>query len=220
MATSSTQSLTSIAIASADEGALARLRRAAQSLDGFVITRLLRSAAALQSFSSDVDILAIAGPAELAVDRELAYDATPHLAYFFVLLEEQDYAIVAGVSEQPRDLPVICSVADSHESRLAVALAAAAEGLVVTETRDTDSGTDTDLPVLGNGAGPTPRLAPRETQVLELLASGFSNTEIAPKLGISENTVKFHLSSVYQKLGVSTRAEAVYRAVRLGLIPL
>lgn len=51
-------------------------------------------------------------------------------------------------------------------------------------------------------------LAPRERAVLDLLAAGRRNRDIAFELGISENTVKFHVANVYRKLGVSTRAEA------------
>ncbi|WP_221583894.1 LuxR C-terminal-related transcriptional regulator [Microbacterium sp. G2-8] len=51
-------------------------------------------------------------------------------------------------------------------------------------------------------------LGPRETDVLDLLAAGRRNRDIAGELGISENTVKFHVANVYRKLGVSSRAEA------------
>ncbi len=63
-------------------------------------------------------------------------------------------------------------------------------------------------------------LTPREREVLERLADGLSNREIAGRLGISEHTVKFHVSSIYGKLGVSGRAEAVRRGVRRGLVSL
>ena len=63
-------------------------------------------------------------------------------------------------------------------------------------------------------------LTTREQEVLELLVEGFSNRLIAGELHISEHTVKFHISSLYAKLGVSSRAEAVSRGARLGLISL
>ena len=63
-------------------------------------------------------------------------------------------------------------------------------------------------------------LTNREREVLELLAQGFSNKLIAQRLHISEHTVKFHVSSLYTKLGVSSRAEAVSRGARYGLISL
>jgi DNA-binding NarL/FixJ family response regulator len=61
-------------------------------------------------------------------------------------------------------------------------------------------------------------LTPRETEVLDLLAEGAGNKEIAAKLNISENTAKFHVSSILGKLGAVTRTEAVTRGYRLGLI--
>ena len=63
-------------------------------------------------------------------------------------------------------------------------------------------------------------LTPREIEVLELLAEGLPNKAIAARLGISDQTVKFHVSSITGKLGASNRTEAVRLAVRLGLITL
>jgi|RhiMetdeSRZDD1v2_1073273.scaffolds.fasta_scaffold01262_4 DNA-binding NarL/FixJ family response regulator len=63
-------------------------------------------------------------------------------------------------------------------------------------------------------------LTPREREVLELLAHGLSNRQIAERLGISEHTAKFHVAAVSAKLGASSRTEAVSRGVRRGLITL
>ena len=63
-------------------------------------------------------------------------------------------------------------------------------------------------------------LTPRELEVLEALAQGLSNRAIAAQLGISEHTVKFHISSIFGKLGAENRTDAVRRGVRLGLIAL
>jgi DNA-binding CsgD family transcriptional regulator len=63
-------------------------------------------------------------------------------------------------------------------------------------------------------------LTMRERDVLEWLSLGLSNRAIAERLGISEHTVKFHVASIYGKLGVSSRAEAVRGAARRGLITL
>jgi two-component system, NarL family, response regulator YdfI len=69
---------------------------------------------------------------------------------------------------------------------------------------------------------PTPQhaLTPREIEVLGMLAEGQGNKAIAWKLNISEHTVKFHVSSVFSKLNVSSRTEAVTIGIRLGLIML
>ena len=63
-------------------------------------------------------------------------------------------------------------------------------------------------------------LTPREIEVLELLAEGLPNKAIADRLKISDQTVKFHVSSISTKLGAANRTDAVRRAVRRGLIAL
>ena|SRR5215831_3869583 len=63
-------------------------------------------------------------------------------------------------------------------------------------------------------------LTPREVEVLELLAEGLPNKAIAARLGISDQTVKFHVSSICGKLGAANRTDAVRRGVRRGLISL
>jgi DNA-binding NarL/FixJ family response regulator len=63
-------------------------------------------------------------------------------------------------------------------------------------------------------------LTDREREVLDLLSKGFSNPEIAGLLGITDHTVKFHTSSVYVKLGVANRTEAVRVGIRAGVISL
>jgi DNA-binding NarL/FixJ family response regulator len=63
-------------------------------------------------------------------------------------------------------------------------------------------------------------LTEREGQVLQLLAQGLANKQIAISLGISEHTVKFHVSSLYTKLGATNRTEAVRLGIQSGLILL
>ena len=63
-------------------------------------------------------------------------------------------------------------------------------------------------------------LTPREMDVLRLLAYGHANKGVALELGVSENTVKFHVNAVFGKLDVQSRSEAVMRATRFGLVPL
>ena len=63
-------------------------------------------------------------------------------------------------------------------------------------------------------------LTPRESDVLQLLARGRSNKQIAATLGVSERTVKFHVSALFTKLGATNRTEAVTRAIQAGLTTL
>lgn len=97
--------------------------------------------------------------------------------------------------------------------RIIAAVAALAEGLHVR------------LPItpehLGFAASDTsarPLLTPRELEVLALVGEGMSNKTIARQLGISAHTVKYHLEAVFTKLAVRSRAEAVTRGLRHGLL--
>jgi DNA-binding NarL/FixJ family response regulator len=76
------------------------------------------------------------------------------------------------------------------------------------------SGTDDDLAPL------VEPLTPREIDVLEWVAAGLPNKAIAGRLGISDQTVKFHISAIYAKLNAHNRTDAVRIGVRLGLISL
>ena len=62
------------------------------------------------------------------------------------------------------------------------------------------------------------RLSPREHQVLELVARGFTYADSAQRLGLSVTTVYSHARSVYSKLGVHNKTEAVFEAHQLGLL--
>ena len=72
-------------------------------------------------------------------------------------------------------------------------------------------------PSAGRAGGPS-KLSRREREVLALVAEGQSNREIAAALIISENTAKYHVAQLLNKLGAGSRAEAVTRAVSAGLL--
>lgn len=65
-----------------------------------------------------------------------------------------------------------------------------------------------------------PHLTDRELDVLRALAEGLGNKQIGARLGISPSTVKYHLQSIFAKLGVRTRSEAVSYGLRRGVVPL
>lgn len=69
-------------------------------------------------------------------------------------------------------------------------------------------------------AGIPEQLTPREIEVLRLLAEGLGNKEISSRLGVSEHTAKFHISSILAKLGAASRTEAVTLGIRMGLVLL
>lgn len=63
-------------------------------------------------------------------------------------------------------------------------------------------------------------LSPREVEVLQLAAQGYTNKAIAAELGISDRTVQGHLASIFQKLGAQSRTDAVMAGLRLGLVSI
>lgn len=71
----------------------------------------------------------------------------------------------------------------------------------------------------GDAGAQAPNLTQRQFEVLRLMAQGNSNKEIARDLGISENTVRVHISAIISALDATNRTEAAYSAMRLGLIP-
>ncbi len=101
---------------------------------------------------------------------------------------------------------------DSSAEELTAAIRALSQGLIVGAPHlllETDDG------VVEHGP-----LTERELEVLGLLARGMANKQIAVELGISEHTVKFHVSSIYTKLNVTNRTEAVRAGLRGGWIAL
>jgi DNA-binding NarL/FixJ family response regulator len=112
---------------------------------------------------------------------------------------------------------------DRLRSRMDGSITVVGEFDTVGAARKSDVRADAILMVPGEDleemALPEP-LTSREVQVLELLAEGLSNKAIAARLGISDQTVKFHVASITGKLGAANRTDAVRRAVRRGLISL
>jgi NarL family two-component system response regulator YdfI len=110
---------------------------------------------------------------------------------------------------------------EATEAEIVAAIEAAAAGFLVLPA----AAVDALLPLARSAsrpraAGDHQPLTPREIEILNLLAEGLGNKAIAPRLGISEHTVKFHLASIFTKLGVSTRTEAVTMGARMGVILL
>ena len=95
-------------------------------------------------------------------------------------------------------------------------------GLKLTRTRETV--VVREVPVTGPFARNAARveqlgITPREMEILEALAAGFSNREIAERLFVSENTVKTHTARLFDNLSARRRTQAVQRAKEAGLIP-
>ncbi len=100
----------------------------------------------------------------------------------------------------------------------------AGEARTLAEARASGLAADAWLitPTAADGAEPPPleSLTAREIDVVELLAQGLPNKAIAARLGISDQTVKFHVASIYGKLGATNRTDAARRALKAGVIPM
>lgn len=121
-------------------------------------------------------------------------------------------ALRAGIrAVLPSDIP---------PDQLVAALEAAASGLIVVHPEEVNA----IFPVVEGASRPVAELAepltPRESEVLQMLASGLANKEIATRLKISEHTVKFHVAAILGKLGAASRTEAVSLGIRRGLVLL
>ena len=106
---------------------------------------------------------------------------------------------------------------DATAEELATAIAAARAGLLVLHPDALQS--STEARAARSRIGPT-ALTAREQEILEMIAEGMSNRTIANRLGISSQTVKFHVASILAKLGAGSRTEAVTFGLRQGLIAL
>jgi two-component system, NarL family, response regulator YdfI len=104
--------------------------------------------------------------------------------------------------------------------QLAAALEAAISGLFIVHPAELSAMLPASSPAPSPVAELAEPLTPREREVLQMLASGLANKEIASKLSISDHTVKFHVTSILGKLGASTRTEAVSIGIRRGLVLL
>jgi NarL family two-component system response regulator YdfI len=144
-------------------------------------------------------------------------------------LEHADSAVVALVDEPDANWTSRALRAgvrallarESSAAEIHSAIQAASRGIVALDSeiaRDlvTHRRTDTtDSPLEA-----AEELTPREIEVLRMMAEGFGNKEIAGRLGISDHTVKFHISSILAKVGASSRTEAVTLGIRMRLILL
>jgi ATP/maltotriose-dependent transcriptional regulator MalT len=130
----------------------------------------------------------------------------------------------------------IAIVAASEKLRTDLAAALASDGafeIVDVVASESDARHDAEIVVVAKRVAAThvsapssadaiigPALTNREREILGLLADGLGNKQIASRLGISANTVKTHLELLFEKLSVSSRAEAVAAGVRRGLLLL
>ena len=109
---------------------------------------------------------------------------------------------------------------DAEAEEIIAAVIAAQAGLVVLHPEVVELLSRSSVATRSLKLAEKQPLTPREIEVLEMLAAGVGNKIIAKRLSISEHTVKFHISSIFTKLGASSRTEAVTLGARQGLIAL
>jgi NarL family two-component system response regulator YdfI len=110
--------------------------------------------------------------------------------------------------------------ADVTAAQLTSAVSAVAKGLLVLQPAELALASASTQSRNGEAAELFEPLTPREKEVLQMLASGLGNKQIAAHLKISDHTAKFHVASILGKLGASSRTEAVSLGLRRGLILL
>jgi DNA-binding NarL/FixJ family response regulator len=155
----------------------------------------------------------------LLADEDLLEEASIAVAedgtQALVLISEEEHAVSRLRAMQLRGWGVVPP--DAPPEELAAAVAAAGQGLIVLPKAMTERLLHEPIASVEELSE---TLTTREREVLDLLGRGLSNKLIGRELHISEHTVKFHISSLYAKLGVNNRAEAVSRGARYGLISL
>jgi DNA-binding NarL/FixJ family response regulator len=183
---------------------------------------LVRDAFASLLVSVGIEVVDGESAADVALvdggaDPERAAERLGRLATIdvpFVALVPDDGAVHAALALGASG--VLLRVADG--ARLHAALAAVHHGLSVVDAPLSEAALRASRDA--EAMEPIEDLTAREREVLALLADGLSNKRIARRLEISEHTAKFHIGSILDKLGVSTRTEAVVTAARRGLLML
>jgi len=166
---------------------------------------------------ADIVLVEASGEQSESVIDSLAASQLTSEATFVVL---SDHFEPRWISEALRAGVRAVLPSDISPEQLIAALEAAAAGLIVMHPTEVDA----MFPAAELSSRPLADLAeeltPRESEVLQMLANGLANKEIATRLSISEHTVKFHVASILGKLGAGSRTEAVSLGIRRGIVLL
>ena len=182
---------------------------------------VIGEAAVLSGFDSlpfSADVWVIAAAPGIALDFQSAVAGSASAG---VLLLVEDTLPVGWEHPQLHGHAWGLLPLDSSVEELIAAVRAISEGLFVGAPALIEPLLESRRRAVGDDAEPLVEpLTDREIEVLQLLAQGLANKQIAAVLGISEHTVKFHVSGIYTRLGAASRTEAVRLGVRQGLIVL
>ena len=206
-----------ITVLVADDHAMVRegLRALLSSMEGYELVasastgaNAIREAVLLKP---DLLVLDIGFPdlSGIEVVRRLA-KAAPSLKILMLTMYDDDESILGAV--RAGALGYVLKGADADDLLRAITAVAAGEAIFGPGLARRA------LQVLSTPPEPAfAELTRREREVLELIASGLSNLDIAAKLGLSTNTISNHISSIFSKLQVGSRAEAIVRARSAGI---
>lgn len=185
------------------------------------VPEVVFEASSLNEFTAlapPVDVLLISSEAISRADLQNALPEEPgRLAVLLISDQQQSARQLSGLPLHAWGILPVEASADE----LQAAVRAVYEGLIVGAPALMEP-VLSQMQVVSAAEGeqePAP-LTERENQVLQLLARGMPNKQIAVQLGISEHTVKFHVSSIYSKLQATNRTEAVRSGILHGLISL
>ncbi len=186
------------------------IRVVAEAADGIEAAEVIRRA------QPDVVLLDVRMPGRSGVEvlRELGCQAPP--ATILLTTFDDDAAIQEGIRAGARGF-LLKDVAFEGLTHAIREVAAGRTLLSPTVTARARRELEELQPDFESSEIPDP-LTPRETEVLRLIAGGYSNREIATMLGASEGTIKNHTSTILSKLGVRDRTRAVLRALERGYI--
>jgi DNA-binding NarL/FixJ family response regulator len=200
--------------------------------DHQVVRRGLRAFLQLQP---DVEVVGEAAGGQAAVAA--AAESRPDVVLMDLVMPEGDgIAAIRALAEAAPGARVVVLSSFADDERIFAAMQAGAAGYLLKDVdpdalaeavRDVHRGRPALHPDVAarlmrrvaDPAGPaTEPLTPREREVLRLVVEGYANKQIARRLLITEKTVKTHVSSILQKLGVADRTAAAVMAIRQGLV--
>lgn len=153
------------------------------------------------------------------LENDFSFSANTLGAFEGGLVLLSDNPDVNWIASSPSLRPIALIRRDCRREQIVAAVQAVAAGLSVFESDTMERLWRPPLDTIALEPGEE-ELTPRETEILNMMTAGVTNREIASALGISEHTVKFHLASIFGKLGTSTRTETVTEGIRRGLIVL
>ena len=177
---------------------------------------------------------------DIATATALVADLKPNLLVAETMSDEAgaviDFEFIRTAQEQAPGIKCVVVSADEGTKQIEAALAAGAVAYVLKSAHPDDlasavrqafeqsiylahGSVGAPTPAATSSAAEAAELTNRERQILQLVAEGHSNAQLAKMLWVTEQTVKFHLSNVYRKINVSNRTEAARWAQLNGLLP-